>query len=120
MAPVSGTVTLDGKPLAGAVVLFQPSKGTPGRAVTDDGGGFVLTTFETGDGAIVGPHHVAVSKFVMSGVKADESGLSGPVAPGGVKQTWVTPQKYATPAESGLEVEVKKGMGPVTLELRSR
>lgn len=118
-APVVGTVTLDGRPLAGALVLFQPSQGVPARGITDDDGGFSLTTFASGDGALVGPHRVAVSKFTISGVQADASGVSGPVAPGGVKQTWITPQKYASPAESGLEVEVARGMAPVMLELRT-
>ena len=44
-APVVGTVTLDGRPLAGALVLFQPSQGVPARGITDDDGGFSLTTF---------------------------------------------------------------------------
>jgi hypothetical protein len=117
--PVRGVVTLDGKPVNGATVLFQPTQGVPGRAITAADGSFELTTFAKGDGAVVGRHSVAVSKFTMSGVAETEGGVSGPVAAGGAKETWVTPQKYATAAESGLEVEVKPGLGAVSLELKS-
>jgi len=117
--PVGGTVTLDGMPLGGATVLFQPASGTPGRAVTADDGSFALTTFETGDGALIGRHRVAVTKFAMVGL-SDVGGVTGPVAAGDVREQWVTPKKYATPAESGLEIDVTKGMGAITLELQSR
>ncbi len=117
--PVRGTVTLDGMPLGGATVLFQPPSGTPARAVTTDDGSFTLTTFEPGDGALVGRHRVAVTKFTMSGL-SDVGGVTGPVAAGDVREQWVTPKKYATPAESGLEVEVVRGLGAVALELESR
>jgi hypothetical protein len=49
VAPVSGRVILDGKPLAGIHVSFQPTGGgkeqNPGGgsyAITDDSGGFTL------------------------------------------------------------------------------
>lgn len=117
---VRGTVHLDGEPVPGAAVLFQPTPGVPARAITADDGTFELTTFSPGDGAIVGRHRVAVGKFTMMGVTADDWGVSGPVAAGGVKETWVTPQRYATPADSGLEIDVKPGMAAVVLELRTQ
>ena len=117
--PVSGSVTLDGQPVAAATVLFQPVSGVPGRAITAADGSFTLTTFTDGDGAIVGRHQVAVSKLSLSGVAIDDAGVSGPGIAGEAKETWHTPKRYATPAESGLEVEVLEGMGPVTLELSS-
>lgn len=117
--PVSGSVTLDGKPVAAATVLFQPVSGVPGRAITAVDGSFTLTTFTDGDGAVVGRHQVAVSKLSLSGVAIDDAGVSGPGIAGEARETWHTPERYATPAESGLEVEVQEGMGPVSLELSS-
>jgi hypothetical protein len=74
LAPVSGKVTLDGKPLAGAHVAFQPlaTKGndSPGGGsfgVTDTSGSFTLVTFE-GDqpGAVVGKHRVEINAMATS------------------------------------------------------
>ena len=62
--PVEGTVTMDGKPLAGAAVAFVgTTEGTRAAAgVTDESGKFVLTTVEQGDGAIPGEYKVTVTK----------------------------------------------------------
>jgi hypothetical protein len=68
LAPVSGTITLDGQPLAGASVSFQPTGGgaTPGpgsAAVTDAGGKYELKTAEAEGrpGAVVGAHVVRIT-----------------------------------------------------------
>jgi hypothetical protein len=60
---VSGRVTLDGKPVAGAAVLFlrEGGNGPPAHAETDEAGGFTLTTFSTGDGALPGDYRVTVA-----------------------------------------------------------
>lgn len=65
-APVSGVVTLDGKPYPKAVVSFQPiaDKGNPnpGRgssAYTDENGRFVLKS-DVNNGAVVGKHLVRI------------------------------------------------------------
>jgi len=64
-APVSGSVTLNGAPLANAMVRFQPSaKGNPGPASvgeTDDQGMFTLAFNDGKEGAVVGPHKVFIS-----------------------------------------------------------
>lgn len=65
LVPVSGTITLDGQPLAGATVSFQPagSQTAPGPgsgAVTDASGKYTLKTAEaiSRPGAVVGAHTV--------------------------------------------------------------
>jgi hypothetical protein len=65
--PVSGVVTLDGKPYGDAVVVFQPkaTEGNmnPGRGSageTDAQGRFVLKTDDGKLGAVVGKHLVRV------------------------------------------------------------
>ncbi len=67
-AAASGTVLCDGKPVQGAQVYFAPKMtgktaevGKPGFAFTDEAGRFVLSTYGTGDGAVVGPHIVRVT-----------------------------------------------------------
>ena len=70
LAPVSGTLTCNGKPVSNARITFNPqpkdttSSGNPGRAatdITDEQGRFTLTTYDTGDGAIVGEHKVQIT-----------------------------------------------------------
>lgn len=130
MAKVRGIVTLDGKPVEDAAVGFAPQNGDrPATGTTDASGQFTLTTFTPGDGAVVGTHTVTVSKIRSSGQQVDASTvpagsnampLSGPTAPGAIKIQWVVPPKYADPKTSGFTVDVKRGMEPVTLELKSK
>lgn len=71
-AEVTGKVTLDGEPIAGVSVAFIPESGRPGSGLTDETGNFVITTFETGDGAILGKHAVVLSEAVNSETPAPE------------------------------------------------
>ena len=117
---VSGTVTLDGKPSSGAAVMLMPKQGgRPAAGVTDESGEFSLTTFEQGDGALPGEHTVTVTLKKVTGILADRVGLSGGVAPGGIKVQWLVPEKYSSSKTSGLAVEVKRSMEPLVLELKS-
>jgi hypothetical protein len=68
LAPVSGTITLDGAPAANVEVAFQPIGGaddpTPGPsslASADDQGRFTLTTVRDEPGAVVGNHRVLIT-----------------------------------------------------------
>jgi hypothetical protein len=70
LAPVSGVVTLDGKPLAEARVAFQPrspagqaNAGPGSYAKTDDAGRYRLKTITGVDGAVVAVHDVSISTF---------------------------------------------------------
>jgi hypothetical protein len=71
----TGTVTCEGKPVPGAWVYFEPlaksggsdgSKGTAlvgkqGFAIADANGKFVIATYGTDDGAVIGKHKVHVT-----------------------------------------------------------
>src|SRR5262245_39228491 len=68
-APVSGIVTLDGKPYGEAVVTFQPiatkERPDPGRGSssdTDENGRYVLKTDDLKNGAAIGEHLVRIWK----------------------------------------------------------
>src|SRR5689334_17675559 len=62
VAPVAGTVTLDGEPLERASVLFQPDKGgRPSYGVTDKSGRYSLLYSMSENGAEVGPATVKVT-----------------------------------------------------------
>ena len=67
-APVSGKVTLNGKPVANAVVAFNPipkegsSEAGPGSVgTTNEYGEFTLKVGRNQKGALVGKHRVAIS-----------------------------------------------------------
>jgi hypothetical protein len=67
-APVSGTVTMNGKPLAGALVIFSPiakegsiDAGPGSSGKTNDKGEYTLTSDTGRTGAFVGKHRVSVS-----------------------------------------------------------
>lgn len=68
LAAVHGTVTLDKRPLDGAVVTFHPVDAKPGSklasstARTDDDGHYTLYYLSDIPGAVIGKHRVAVDK----------------------------------------------------------
>jgi hypothetical protein len=114
LAPVKGRVTLDGKPVEGAAVLFEPEAGgIPATGITDASGEFTLATVGKGEGASVGMNGVSVAKQVL--VDPNRKVEEGEIVP--MKSE--TPEKYASPRTSGITIEVKRGMSPVELELKS-
>jgi hypothetical protein len=61
--PVSGTVTLDGKPLAGASIRFAPIESTPGtgaRGSTDNNGKYDVRDRSGEKGVAVGKYRVTI------------------------------------------------------------
>ncbi len=64
--PVSGSVSIGGAPVTGAIVVFSPAtegKGRGATGITDDSGNFVLGTFSKDDGAVPGDYVVLVTKL---------------------------------------------------------
>jgi hypothetical protein len=68
--PVTGTVTSQGKPVAGAAITFVPTgdDGEAASAFSDSDGKYALTTWERGDGARPGKYRVKVSKIEQGAV----------------------------------------------------
>jgi hypothetical protein len=61
LGAVQGTVTLDGQPLAGAIVIFEPKAGGhTSRAITDASGRYQLVYLRDANGALVGSHIVRI------------------------------------------------------------
>lgn len=61
LGTVSGIVTLDGKPLPGAVVMFTPALGRVSRGRTDPNGAYELRFAGDVKGAVLGEHRVTIS-----------------------------------------------------------
>ncbi|HEX7447112.1 MAG TPA: hypothetical protein VF306_06180 [Pirellulales bacterium] len=115
LTPVSGTLTLDGKPLGDADVGFSyqgvPPAGFFGSAArTDSQGRYEL---RTGDktGTLAGNHRVVVSRVVArngAAIKPEEGlDLAQLSAAGEVTQT--IPIKYTDAATTDLQATVEKG-----------
>jgi hypothetical protein len=116
MAPVSGAVTVGGQPLPKAGVTFTPIKGgRPAWATTDDQGRFELTTFQAGDGALVGEHIVTVAEpdtdapIVPKNADAEVASLYAemPTQPQRKKRKGALDPKFASRDTSGLTFTVK-------------
>jgi hypothetical protein len=74
IAYVTGRVTLDGKPLPNATVVFIPENGRPAGARTDADGNYVLNFSEGRQGAIPGKALVRIS--TLRDAEQDDQGQS--------------------------------------------
>jgi hypothetical protein len=123
---VVGKVTLDGKPLEGAMVALQPIpdaslKGfaRPANATTNAAGEFVPGTYGEGDGLPPGKYRVAIIKREVVGKLPDNYNPDRPEQ-FNVTYKWITPRAVAVAERSGLEVEVtKSGINPAVIDLKS-
>jgi hypothetical protein len=112
-APVSGVVTLDGKPYGNAVVSFQPigDKGNPNpgkgsSAYTDENGRFVLMHDDGSSGAVVGKHRVRIMTRGNNVVGQDKEGGSDDETPLNREVDPIPPEWNAL---SNVEFEVPSG-----------
>jgi hypothetical protein len=115
LAPVEGIVTLDGKPIPDAAVLFlpdDPTMGPPAAGTTDGEGRFTLITANL-PGAAVGSHRVAISKD-QTQVIPTRKGF--PI----YKTTYTIPPKYAAAESSGLVATVADDVNTIDFKLSTR
>ncbi|QDU75539.1 Bacterial Ig-like domain (group 1) [Bremerella volcania] len=108
---VEGTVTLDGKPLDGAEVQFEPTNARPSVAFTDENGHYVLKFTGSRDGATIGTHTVRIlSARGSSGGEGD-----GPVVKA---RPELLPPKYHE--KSTLTADVQSGNNTIDFDLQSK
>lgn len=99
---VKGTVTLDGKPFVGAIIVFSPEKGRQSTGLTDENGKYELEYLHHSKGAMLGQHTI------------------GFAAPTGETLAVPIPAKYAYGTETGLQEEVKEGDNTFNFSLTSK
>lgn len=122
LVPVQGAVTLDGKPLSAADVMFIPqgdTKGQGGVGRTDESGKFEILSFDRKHkGAPVGNYRVIVSKLVKpDGTDYIPDPNAGPFDTGGFKELLPAAYRDSDTAQSRLAADVPDS-GTTTIELK--
>ncbi len=107
-APVEGTVTLNKKPLAGAMVRFYPISDRKEQlpiatGFTDDAGVYSLACRDNQPGALVGPNRAVVSWPSRDLREAGRGGEPLPLPSASI------PLHYTVASDTPLKVEVKGG-----------
>jgi hypothetical protein len=111
LADVTGTVTLDGKPLQGAVVTFAPEKeGSTSYGMTDAEGNYSLMYSRDKSGAMVGKHNVSVETERLT---AEDMAEGVPVP-----EFVPVPEKYKQPG--ALTANVEGGDNDIDFDLTSK
>ncbi len=124
MGTVSGTVIYNGKRMTKGSVVFTPIAGRGGETgqgavgPIESDGSYTLTTFDTGDGAILGQH---VATVEMSAQTSEEI-MKANTKPDGtfryVLPKSPLPPKYLSPDTSPFRFTVEKGSNTFNLELK--
>lgn len=117
---VSGTVTYNGKPVTSGSVNFTPvsgrggDSGQPAIGQIESDGSYTLTTFDTGDGAVLGQHTVTVETRDMSKFRVPKRGER-------IKYElpkMTIPPKYSDPKTTPLRYTVEPGSKTIDLDLK--
>ena len=105
---VNGQVKLDGQPLAGALIQFEPLAGnSPSGGITDESGTYSLTYSREVQGAEIGEHRVLISTKDLGNPDAD------PPRP---KKPESVPARYNTKSELRAKVQAGKNQFDFNLE----
>src|SRR5204862_127511 len=119
--PVRGTVTVEGKPLSGAVVAFLPvfSVGTHSVGETKADGTYELATMGQA-GAGRGEYRVVVSYIVASdGKVADLASRSSDYVPPELDHgKELVPPRYSNFSKTELRATVEPGCPPINFDLK--
>ena len=114
LAPFTGKVTYNGKPLRFGCVVFLPESGRTSTGDIQPDGTFRMVTSGRGDGAVVGKNKVRITCFTNQ-----DPSRKGPGGAGIALGKPLIPKKYASEETSGIEVEVQSGANdPIVFELQ--
>lgn len=120
LGQVTGIVSLDGKPLTGVAVVFQPANGRPARGTTNAEGKYELTYIRQTKGTKVGPNRVEIAPS-EEGVETDDVEAGDDEIQQVPQQSKsgkpVVPERYNVRSE--LNVNVKSGQNTIDFQLES-
>ena len=116
LGEVTGTVTLDGKPLSNATLIFrsQAPNGTTSMGVTGPNGKYKLMFTADKTGAMLGKHDVEITTRQLSETDVESLKAQGKTPP----PFTPIPQKYKEPGT--LLKDVVKGKNTIDFDLASK
>jgi hypothetical protein len=122
--PVTGTVTVDGKPLEQGTITFETPGKRPASGEIKAGNIVNVMTYVASDGVPTGNHTIAITATAASAAAAVPKDPGQPMVVDanymGVGQSLI-PARYNNPATSGLTAEIKStGKNSLQLELQSK
>ena len=121
-ATVTGKITFQGKPVPEGTIIFYPENGRSASGRIQADGTYTLTTFEKGDGAILGNHTVTI-EAVRFPQGAQPKSLEEEIAMGkktksqNTNPVWFVPQQYADQTTSNLTAKVTSGSNTIDFKL---
>ena len=120
LVPVTGTVTLDGKPLDGATVYFTPvgdTRGVDAFGKTDSQGRYTLGSRKMGKGTPIGQYKVTIGKTVMlDGSSAEGKATDPDINP----RREILPAKYSHPMATILRATIAEGGSEIDFPLTTK
>lgn len=116
LTTVTGTITLDGKPMPGVLVTFAPAAGSPSYGKTDAEGKYDLWYTDDKKGAMLGKHDVMLEVDKLSASEIAEMKAEGQTVD--TTPTMPIPRKYRGP--NALSAEVAEGTNQIDFELTSK
>ncbi|MEM7313651.1 MAG: hypothetical protein AAF497_10920, partial [Planctomycetota bacterium] len=107
VAPVTGTVTRDGKPVVGVMIEFQPETGAPSYAFTGPDGSYEMQYQVDRKGALLGKHRISVTT---------PNEMTDPETGDTIRVRETIPRAYNE--ETTLEYTVEKGRNDFDIEIK--
>jgi hypothetical protein len=102
LVKVSGQVLIDGEPVKGGFIQVVPKDERAATGKIGEDGRFTLTTYQEGDGVVLGTHDVAVMATRQLSPTRTEH---------------LVPPKYANPATSGVTTTIDGSTNDLKIEL---
>ncbi|MBI3461537.1 MAG: carboxypeptidase regulatory-like domain-containing protein [Planctomycetes bacterium] len=110
MEPVTGVVSYNGRPVAGARITFvAPNSPRVAVGTTNEAGEFTLSTMSDGDGAVVGKHQVSITSFTPEAIARMSNAQQEALGRGQKVEGSSLPTRYASFETSGLSANVEAG-----------
>lgn len=127
--PTTGTLLLDGSPVANASLVFLPAEGgRPAMAHSDENGQFTISTYGGNDGLPAGRYKLSATKLMLrerAQKRLDAFNASEAAENGGDIQFTdadyrnMLPARYSDPRSSDYEVVIEKNGPSLTINLSS-